>query len=74
MHVLGLGPTGAAVISEVAKAAPAGFTALAVDIGTSVDKARVQPYCATCPVVPRQTTAALFVKATSAYAARQDNR
>jgi hypothetical protein len=34
VHVLGLGPTGAAVISEVAKAAPAGFTALAVDIGT----------------------------------------
>jgi ferric iron reductase protein FhuF len=41
---------------------------------TSVNKARVQPYCATCPVVPRQTTAELFVKATSAYAARQDNR
>jgi len=33
LHVLGLGPTGAAVVTELAKDAPAGFTALAVDIG-----------------------------------------
>lgn len=33
LHVLGLGGTGAAVITELLKDAPEGFTALAVDIG-----------------------------------------
>jgi hypothetical protein len=33
LHVLGLGPTGAALISQIAADAPDGFTALAVDIG-----------------------------------------
>ncbi len=33
LHVLGLGPTGAAVITELLSDAPEGFTALAVDIG-----------------------------------------
>ncbi len=33
LHVLGLGPTGAAVITELLKDAPDGFSALAVDIG-----------------------------------------
>ena len=33
LHVLGLGSTGAAVITELLKDAPEGFTALAVDIG-----------------------------------------
>src|SRR3954453_8057454 len=33
LHVLGLGPTGAALITKIAADAPEGFTALAVDIG-----------------------------------------
>ena len=33
LHVLGLGPTGAATVAELAKDAPDGFTALVVDIG-----------------------------------------
>jgi hypothetical protein len=35
LHVLGLGAPGAAVITEILKAAPEGFTALAVDVGTA---------------------------------------
>ncbi len=33
LHVLGLGPTGTALITQIAADAPDGFTALAVDIG-----------------------------------------
>ncbi len=33
LHVLGLGPTGAALITQLCADAPAGFSALAVDIG-----------------------------------------
>ncbi len=37
---------------------------------TSVNQAREQRYCGTCPAIPRATTAELFTHATAAYAAR----
>lgn len=37
---------------------------------TAANQAREQPYCSSCPVLPPATTAALFARATTAYAAR----
>ncbi len=37
---------------------------------TSVNRVREQPYCSSCPVLPPETTEALFARATAAYAAR----
>lgn len=37
---------------------------------TTLNQARDQQYCSTCPVLPRATTRALFARATAAYAAR----
>lgn len=37
---------------------------------TTVNQAREQRYCSSCPVLPRSTTVALFERATAAYAAR----
>lgn len=38
---------------------------------TTVNQAREQPYCSSCPVLAPSTTAALFERATTAYAARR---
>jgi len=37
---------------------------------TTVNQARAQPCCSSCPVLPRSTTAELFGRATAAYAER----
>ena len=37
---------------------------------TTINQARDQHYCATCPVVPRSDTRALFAEATASYSAR----
>ena len=37
---------------------------------TTLNQARDQRYCLTCPVMPRSDTRALFAQATASYAAR----
>lgn len=41
---------------------------------TAVNRAREQPYCSSCPVLAPSTTAALFERATAAYAAAHPRR
>ncbi|WP_214367236.1 hypothetical protein [Pseudonocardia sp. H11422] len=56
LHVLGLGGTGAAIITELLKDAPEGFTALAVDIGDA-DLAPVRAAAGALPAGAVQTVA-----------------